>query len=353
MTALKPKDIPAALRKRPVGVHIALLFGLDQGLIRERAKQLSHQIVEDLNDPFNAIELTDTELSEVGRLADEAMALSFMGGERLIRVRQGSDAVTKSLKLFLDRIDKDGAEPNAFVVIEGGDLKKTSGLRKLAEASPHAIAIGCYADEERDVMETVRTRLAAEGLSIDDEALAVMASRLGEDRGITQAEIEKLILYKGPKSVRTGSDIAVHLDDVRAGLVDSAADTTFEVVEHMLDGDPRALSRALYQAQAAGVNVIALVRIAQGRFTRLYEAQSLIKAGDAPAAAIKKLRPPIFYSAQRAFMDQLKKWPLPRLEQALDVLFEADLASKTTGAPQQELVERTFLRLCAMAAQTR
>ncbi|MEM6650433.1 MAG: DNA polymerase III subunit delta, partial [Pseudomonadota bacterium] len=76
MTALKPRDIPEFLRAKPKGVFVVLLYGPDQGLVRERAKTLGHMVVEDLNDPFNAIELTDTDLSDTGRLTDEAMALS-------------------------------------------------------------------------------------------------------------------------------------------------------------------------------------------------------------------------------------------------------------------------------------
>ncbi|WOI53227.1 DNA polymerase III subunit delta [Parvularcula sp. LCG005] len=353
MTALKPRDVPAFLKKRDASKPVVLIYGPDDGLVRERAKILGKQIVEDLNDPFNAIELGDSDLSEIGRLTDEAAALSFMGGERLIRIRQSSDAAGKAVAFFLKALDEGRVQSNALVVIEGGDLKKTNALRKACEASSLAIALPCYAEDTRDVMASVRDLLAAEDIALDDDAAMALASHLGEDRGITRAEVEKLILFVGPKSIRDGAPARLSLEDVRACLTDSAADATFDVIDRTLDGDTRGLSEAMFRAGGAGVSSIAILRIAQGRFLRLLTAQQMVRHGDAPAAAIKKLRPPVFYGQQKEFLDHLNRWPLRHLEGAVAALFEADLKAKSTGLPQQEIIERTLISLCANAARRR
>lgn len=352
MTAIRPGDVARFLKSRPAGLHLALFHGPDQGLVRERAAKLGSLIVEDPHDPFNATELTDNDIEGPGHLADEAAALSFMGGERLIRVKGGGDSVTKAVKQFLSLVEAGSVTPNALIVIEAGELKKTAALRKAVEASKIAAAIACYPAEGADLLDTLRNDLGAEGLSIDDEALAALASRLGEDRGITRSEIEKLILYKGTKDQRDGPE-TVTLEDVRTALAESNADATFEIVDLALTGETPRLSEALFRARGAGVSLYGVMRILQGKMLRLLTVQEAVGRGEPREAAIKALRPPVFYGEQRSFSRALSAWPLPRLRHAVRDILEADLSAKQTGMPEAQMLERALLRLSMMAGRAR
>ncbi|MEM6650362.1 MAG: DNA polymerase III subunit delta, partial [Pseudomonadota bacterium] len=285
------------------------------------------------------------------RLTDEAMALSFMGGERLIRVRASGEATSKAVKLFLDQLQKNSLTPNALTLIEAGDLKKTNSLRKACEASSLAVTLPCYAEGDKDRTQFIQDQVQTEALGIENDALMALRERLGEDRGITKAEIEKLILYKGPKSLREDGDNQISLADVKACLTDSASDVTFDVIDCALRGQLSELSEGLYRAHMAGVSPIAILRILQGKLLRLVAAQQYVRQGDTTTAAMKKLRPPVFFGEQKSFEMQLRKWPLPALEHAIGDIFEADLAAKRTGHPQTEVIERCLLRLCATAAR--
>lgn len=352
MTAVKSNDITRFLKTRPAGVHLALFHGPDQGLVRERAAKLGAHVVDDPHDPFNATELAEPDLDGVGQIADEAAALSFMGGERLIRIRGGGDAVTKGVKHFLSLLDKDAVQPNALVIVEAGELKKTSALRKACEASKFAAAIACYPEEGADLASSIREALTAEKLTIEEDALAALTSRLGEDRGITRSEIEKLILYKGTKEQR-GATAEVTLDDVRIALAESNADATFEIVDLALGGQTSQLSDALYRARGAGLSLLGITRILQGKLLRLLTVQEAVATGQPREVAMKSLRPPVFYGEQRSFSRALTAWPLPILRQATKDVLEADFSAKRTGAPQTELIERMLFRLSMMASKTR
>ncbi|MBB4658018.1 DNA polymerase III subunit delta [Parvularcula dongshanensis] len=348
MTAIAPRDVKAFLQKRHEEKPVVLVYGPDQGLVRERAAMIGRQVVADPNDPWAATEFAESDLSEPGRLADEAQALSFGGGDRLVRVRGGGEPVTKAVTLLLNGIEADSVKPASVVVIEAGDLKKTSGLRKACEKSKRAAVIACYADDARDVVQTVKDALAQEDLTITDEALMAFVGRLGDDRGVTRSEIEKLILYAGPKSVRAGP-AQIGMEEVAACRADDTQDATFEVWERAAVGDAKGLSEALHRAEGAGASLLGILRIAQGKLLRLLAAARLVENGQPPAAAMKALRPPVFYGEQRAFGEQLKRWDVRRLEAAAEALLEADLAAKRTGAPQKEVVERALLRIAAQA----
>src|ERR1041385_174178 len=124
----------------PKGLAIALVYGPDAGLVQERAEKLLKSVVPDLTDAFNASDLNeDALLADPARLADEAAAISMMGGRRVVRVRGAGNDLAELLESFLD--DPKG---DALVVIEAGDLAKTSGLRKLFDGHKSAAAIQCY-----------------------------------------------------------------------------------------------------------------------------------------------------------------------------------------------------------------
>ena len=353
MTALKGKAIDAFVKKRDPSIAAILIYGPDLGLVRERADTLARDVVTDLKDPFNAIELSDQDIkAEPTKLADEATALSFAGGERLVRIRTGGDAASKAAQILLNGLDDKSIKPNALVIIEGGDLSPRSALRKMFEKSKAAVSLPCYVDGPAQVRALANDNAKAEGLQFDDDALDLLTTMLGEDRGVSRSEIDKLILYKGLKSQRDGP-ATISLHDVRHVLADGVSDMADEAAASVADGNPKLLTTALYRSQSAGASPITLLRALQRAFSRLHLAQSYISKGESAANAMKRLKPPVFFIEQRAFENRLRKWPMANLERALDLLVEAELDAKTTGYPQREIVERTALKLSLMGARAR
>src|SRR5690348_330682 len=211
MTEVKGASIERTLTHPPKNLVAALIFGPDQGLVRERAETLIQAIVPNLKDPFLVADLDDGVLAgDPARLFDEAAAISMLGGRRVVRVRGAGNALAQLFESFL--ADSKG---DALVVVQAGDLAKSSALRKTFEEAGNAAAIGCYADTVEGAARVVQGALRAEGFSISDEALEDALSRLGADRGLIRREIEKLALYaQGTKRIE--------LEDVRAVLGDEA-----------------------------------------------------------------------------------------------------------------------------------
>ena len=308
MVALKGRAIKSFLAERDKSISAVLIYGPDAGLVRERADMIARAIVPDFKDPFNYIELTDADLKdEPGRLSDEASALSFAGGERVIRLRTNGEAASKSATGFLDGLDGGHVKANGVVIIEAGGLTPRSGLRKAFEKAKCGAALPCYADGPADIRDMAKDAARLEDLRFDDDALDLLISILGEDRGVSRAEVDKLILYKGPKETRSGPG-TLTLEDVRASLVDGLGDAMDDTASACADGAPARLAKALHKASAAGASPIGLLRALQRSFSRLQAANKHIENGESPAGAMKKLRPPVFFAEQRAFEARLHKW---------------------------------------------
>src|SRR6201990_790515 len=191
MVALRGKEIDAFLAPPDAGRPIILLSGPHAGLVRERADALIASAIDDPNDPFSLVKLDGDELSaEPSRLVDEALTVPLFGGRRAIRVRAGSRSFAGGVETLADITLKD-----CRIVIEAGDLRAESPLRKACERAKTAVAIGCYPDTERDLAKLIDEELRLSNLRIAPDARAVLMGLLGGDRQASRNEIRKLTLY--------------------------------------------------------------------------------------------------------------------------------------------------------------
>lgn len=335
---VKASDADRFAAHPPKSLRAALVYGPDAGLVQERSEKLLKSVVPDLADPFNVADFNEGALlSDPARLADEAAAISMMGGRRVIRVRGATNNLAELLERFLD--DPPG---DALVVVEAGDLARSSGLPKLFGGDDKAAAIACYADTLSSLEDVVRTTLRGEGFSIAPDALADTVSRLGPDRGVTRRELEKLMLYAEGRG-------AITLEDVRAVMGDEAEARAEEASDAAGSGDLPRLDLALERLWTADISVTQVLRSAMGHFQRLLLVKESILRGESLEAAIKKLRPPIHFLREQSFKAQARSWNEERLSEALDMLLEAEALSRTTAVPAQAACGRALMNVAALA----
>lgn len=315
--------------------RVILVYGPDQGLMKERAKIICQSVVPDLNDPFNAVTLTpEAILADPARFYDETQAQSLMGGDRLVLIRDGGDSLSVILKDYLDQ-----PSDQTLVVVEAGNLTPRSSLRKLCEGAKNAAAVPCYVDDERNLSQIVRDMAAHAGYSVDQDALIALSAALVGDRGIARNEIEKLLLYKGLPAGYHGFDGdpagqkqgRITMDDVIACSGDIRDWSMDRLVYAIGDGDSIAVHTIIESLFRNHIAPIACLRTAQNHFWQLYTTKAKIDAGMTVAEAVNELTPKLFFKVEDAFKRQLGRWPLAALETALDALNKAEALTKKSG----------------------
>lgn len=328
------------------GALAILVYGPDRGLVKERLARLTASVLGGVDDPFRLSDLDMTTLrDDPARLADEARALAFGGGRRVVRLRDAGDAAAGPLEAYLtSAAGGDGGD--ALILVEGGELGPRSNLRRLFESAGNAAALACYADEGADLERFVRETLAGRDVAIDADALAYVAARLGPDRGVNRGEAEKLALYAGPRG-------RITLGDAEAALGDSAAVDLEAVAFAAGDGDAAELDRALERAYGDGAAPVAVLRAVQRHFQRLHLAAGLVAAGKPANQAMAALRPRVFFKVEARFRAQIGLWPPERTGAALARLSAAELACKSADAPAAALCGRALMQLATLAAQRR
>jgi DNA polymerase-3 subunit delta len=338
-------DIERFLKAPGREFRAALFHGRDLGVVRERAAQLAGAVTDRPDDPFDCALLTDTDLeSEPARLEEELAAVSMVGGRRLVRLKLtggGVRAERTAVEALAAHLDG-RLNPDAFLLIEAGDLGRDSGLRRAGEKAGACAVIPCWEDEVGDIARFTREALAAEGLGLTAEALDLFVSRLPHERGVARQEIERLILFLGPGAgVTAGAkELADFLGvEPEASLADAASDA--------FGGRLAAAQAGLRRVTREGYGGAATVRALTVHLNRLRRIAVARNAGASVPEAVKAAQ--VFWKAEREVMRQCRAWTLAEIDEAQPELFAADIACKQTGAPDELIGERLALAMAGRA----
>jgi DNA polymerase-3 subunit delta len=323
-----------AFCEKPSGkTRIALIFGSDPGLVSTSADQLASRWVPGI-DPFNIVKLTEEDLRrDPQQLADELVARSLLGGDRLVRLRIEKEVSARPAIETLGDVDKGLLNPEAFWIVEGGDLGKTSKLRGAFEASDNAQALQLYADDEGAINELVSKRLAGAGVAIEPPALAAFVSELPGDRRLALSELEKLELYAiGLGRAVTTDDIALLASAEQPRGADDAADAA-------ILGDAVQATLSINRYLDAGGNPISALRTLHFRMMRVLDAVAT------NAGTGMRLRPPVFEKEWPAFSRAVRDWRATAIQRTFNRLYEAEKSCKQAGAPSDAIVRNLIHRI--------
>src|SRR6201995_3506558 len=302
MVALRGKEIDAFLARPDSGRPIILLYGPDAGLVRERADALIASAVDDPNDPFSLVKLDGDELSaEPSRLVDEAMTVPLFGGRRAIRIRAGSRSFASGVDTLAETPLKD-----CRIVIEAGDLRAESPLRKACERAKTAVAIGCYPDGERDLAKLIDDELRAANLRISQDARATLVTLLGGDRQASRNELKKLTLFAHGEG-------EVTLDHVMAVVPDASELKLDPIVDGAFAGRPELVESEFAKALVAGTYPGIIIASAQRQAAWLHKSALAIADGAPASSVLESGFPRLHFSRKPMAETALRNFSVERL----------------------------------------
>lgn len=309
------RQIEQILRTGGKGLRAVLIYGPDEGLVRERAASLSRQFMGGLEDPFRFVEMSEEAcLKDQALLGDEIRSIAMTGEQRLLRIL-ASDSLTPILSQVLLESAKEG---DGLLLMLSGDLGPRSPLRKLIEQSPDCMAIPCYKDSAADIAQIIKKQLEEAGLLIEPTALAYLTQNLGEDRGVTRAEIDKLILYMGTDKKK------ITFEDAVASTGDRAAFALDDLYYAITEGDHANAERYL-TLNLIDFPPIVILRGLARHIAKLHFVAARMAKGEQMPTIINSLKPPLFWNVKAKFESQIRRLSPILLTELIDSVLGAEV----------------------------
>jgi DNA polymerase-3 subunit delta len=325
------------------GHRIFVIYGPDRGLVSERAAQIAGKTGVALNDPFSLIKLDVTDLqNDAGRLLDEVNSIGLFGGEKLVWIRGATNekALVDSMQIVAD------TPPDAsFVIVEAGDLKKGSGLRKVAESARAIATIPCYADDIRALNGLIDTELASENLRISPAARQMLLELLGGDRIASRNEVRKLALYcRGQGTIEED-----HVADI---IGDASAISADDAVDAVLKGDSDGFLHAMQKIAASKTPVFLVLQSCLRQFQLLDVMRTeMDEKRLAPPQVMQTLGRHLHFRRKPIVEQALKSWTAPAIQREMNRLQSAILQTRRQASLEHTIATHTLLATTLQSAR--
>jgi DNA polymerase-3 subunit delta len=272
----------------------------------------------------------------------------MMAARRVVIVRDIT-SLRKDARQILDRYLASPAADSVVVLVAQGGSKPDRGLEQ------HATVVNFAPLSPDRVVKWVRHHTATSlGVSITDEAIALLVPIIGSDLPQLAAELDKLANYAGGAAIdgaAVSAVVGVRHGETLGDLLDAVASKDARHAMQLLPyvmALPKVSAVPVIMALAAQMLAITWARAAQQ--SRRLPPQALERelfamlkeAGAYPG------RP--WGEAIKTWLRVLPAWDDRSLDQALDALLNADRAAKESRVSSEEqLVGSLILSLCSSA----
>jgi DNA polymerase III subunit delta len=343
MSEIKSYEFDSFLEKSAALYDVFLIYGPDRGLVSERAGQIAKKTGIALDDAFEVIKFEASDLAkDPGRLADEMQSIGLFGGKRLIWVKNASGEKTlpEAMKIAADLPGHD-----SILVVEAGDLKKTSALRKIAESERKIAAIPCYQDDSRALNALIDQTLAQEGLTIAPDARRLLVEVIGGDRIASRNEIQKLCLY-----CRGEGTIEIH--HVTEIVGDASAISVDDAVDAVLVGDSDGLLHAIAKIAASKTSIFLVLQSCLKQFQLLDSMRAEMDENRAqPAQVMMSLGRHLHYKRKPLVEAALRNWSAAAISRELGRMQSAILQSRQRQSLEESIAVQTLLSIALQSAR--
>jgi DNA polymerase-3 subunit delta len=333
-------SIGRALDQPNPDVRFYLFHGPDEG----QSRALAARLLEALGATKFLVVAGDVK-SDPASLADEAGAMSLFGGRRLIWIEPATKDIEEGVSGLFD-----APAVESPVVAIAGALPRTSGLLKLAEASPLALAFASYAPEGQDAVRMVVDVGRRYGLKISPPVAERLADAAGNDQAIVAQELIKLALYIDA-SPHAPKDLPPQA--VEAVGAEMAEGDFQKLADLALGGAMEELTEELARLPAAGSEAIPVLRSLQRRLLMLAPARARIERGERPDAVMASLGRSLFWKDKAPVERMLRQWNAEGLATVAERAGKLEREIMFTKVPDRDALGEELLAIARKARSSR
>ena len=330
---VKSFQIPALSSQIQSDFDAILVYGTDEGEILHALTQIKQQLKlsSDTITTFTKEQLKKTPLI----ITDEANTTSLIHERRFLFV---PDDISFSFESFIHYLDN--KKTDALLLINGGNLTKTNGVRLEAERNPRVLAVACYAPTPQELQNTISSFFHLHKKTIAPAVITAFLKKTSFNQQVINQELEKLLLY-------VGDNREITLTDIQACVTDSADFSLDDFCTHLADGHVEQVINSLHIFVSADETETTLFWAVRNYFERLLKILS-DKTCPPDQAVQKNLKPFQFY-LKDPLLRQIRYWRPKDVLDVLNKITKLERLTRTTGYPKAILIEQAFLSLATKA----
>ena len=329
MPRLTPDSLKRSIQAGERG-GVYFLYGDESFLKEAAAAQLVEAHLDAATRDFNFDQLRGSDL-DPETLASVANTPPMMSAWRVVLVREAhmlvANARTRALlEELLTR------QPPEAAIILLAEIPAGSKAQVYERLKKDAKAVEFAALSADDAPGWLIQRAEQHGIELEPAAARAMVSAIGAELGILTREMDKLTAYVAERGVITRADV-----EAVVGVV--PRHNRWEWLDTVGEGRIAEARGALPVLLDSGETGVGLVIALGTQFLRL----NLAVAGG--KRALEGALPRQQAWLANRLLQQARRWQPEALEGALDDLLRADRLLKSTGLPQQDILEELLLRL--------
>jgi DNA polymerase-3 subunit delta len=323
-----------------MAVH--LITGDDESLLLAAASETVHRLVGD-GDRSLMVDEFDGEDYGIDAVVDSAQTPPFLTDHRVVVARGVGRFATDEVAPLVAYLT-DPLPSTELVLVAGGGriskslsdaVKKTGGI--VVDTVPPARA--------RERSGWFEEQVIAAGLRLDHQALALLASWLGEDAGRLQGILDTL-------SSAYGGSRVLHVADIEPFLGEAGGVPPWDLTDAIDRGETTKALMLLHRMMRAGErHPLQVMAILHGHYTKLLTLDGADAYDEASTAAVLGIKPG--YPARKA-LEQYRKLGNSGVVRAIGLLAQADIDLRGAKEWPDELVMEVLVaRLSRLGATTR
>ena len=290
-------------------------------------------ITED-NRYFN-LETFDARESTVNHWLGSARTLSFLGGIKLVVVRNLHEAIPKDqdAQTLIDYAQS--PIPEACVVITADKVDRKRKLFKTLTGLKTAVA--CEAPKENELASWLRKRAGETGYSLSPDAARFLVNRVGARLGILAKELEKTLLYAGKNE-------SVSEKDVSEVVGESKLENVFALTDALKTKNPEKALRLLNNQIDHGEEPIKILGTIAWQLRMIWEVKHY-QQKNLPSGQIAKVMGTHPFMVEKS-LQHTRRFSTQQLRSGYLELVKADRNLKSTTKDPTAVMQTLILNLC-------
>ncbi len=347
---MNPNELIQQIPTGPIE-HFYFLYGAERFYQVEIIKAIKRQLITDDNCDFN-LETFDAKSSSLNQWIGSVKTLSFLGGTKLVIVRNLHEVFSKqkdleedleelNLQALIDYAKTPLAEACLVITADKVD-RRLKLIKTLTELKSAVCCDAPKNDAEKKRLWTwVQARAKESGYSISKNAAESLGNRVGNRPGILAQELEKLLVYAGKNKSISESAIM--------GVIGEAKQDIWDLNDALMGKQTERALKLLQNQLDNGVAPEQILGAISTQFRTVWEVKNYQEQRH-PANQIAKKMGAHPYRVQKA-SEHTQKFSVQQLRRYHAELVQADRSLKSTSH-REEVMKALILNLCILGTTT-